>query len=137
MARNLHSLHMKIAISIFRNNVSPRLDIAESFWIYEIQNGAVAGKELITLAFDQVDQLIMFLRKENVEKVFCGGCPGFFMRMLTTQGFEVIINVGGKPEFVVQNYIEGKLDPNFSQIPCNKWSGWLRMWGQNGAKKEK
>ncbi len=90
---------MKIAVSIFKENVSPRLDIADSLWLYQIDkriHTAVLIEKCIA-TYDQPTQLIEWLKEKNVTSVVCGGCPHFFLRMLLFHGIEVAPGLTGDP----------------------------------------
>ena len=110
---------MKVAIPLFRNGVSPRIDIADSLLIYDIDNGIVKGKETCSLTFEHAAQLIPVLQKKQITRIICAGCPQFFLRMLCFHGVEVVPGVMGDPEYIVKQLIDGKL----SDIPFNGFMG--------------
>lgn len=107
---------MKVAVPIFRNGVSPRIDIADSLLIYDIDGGIVKSKEKCPLQFDQPAELISFLQEKEIEKVVCGGCPQFFSRMLYFYGFEVLPGLTGEPEHIIKMLLNGK----FASSPSNE-----------------
>jgi predicted Fe-Mo cluster-binding NifX family protein len=100
---------MKVAVPLFRNGVSPRIDIADSLLIYDIDNGIVKGKETCSLTFEHAAQLISILQKKQIARILCAGCPQFFLRMLYFYGVEVVPGVTGDPEYIVKQWIDGKL----------------------------
>ena len=101
---------MRVAVTVFRNGVSPRVDIADTLLIYDIENGVIQEKEKCSLIFDHPTQLISVLQKKQIATVLCGGCPQFFSRMLFFNGFEVMPGLAGDPELVIKNLIDGKLN---------------------------
>ena len=117
MAWFLPSYYMKVAVTIFRNGVSPRVDIADTLFIYDIENGVIQKKEKCSLIFDHPAQLISVLQKKQIATVLCGGCPQFFSRMLFFNGFEVMPGLAGDPELVIKNLIDGKLKHIYPE-PC-------------------
>jgi len=62
---------MKVAISVFRNGVSPRLDISDGLLIYDIDNDGVNKKEKCSLNFDQPAQLNSILQKKEITTIIC------------------------------------------------------------------
>jgi predicted Fe-Mo cluster-binding NifX family protein len=110
---------MKIAIPLFRNGMSPRIDIADSLLIYDIDNGIVKGKETCSVTFEHAAQLIPVLEKKQITRIICAGCPQYFMRMLCFSGVEVVPGVMGEPEYIVKQLIDGK----FSDISLNGFMG--------------
>jgi hypothetical protein len=111
---------MKVGIPIFRNVVSPRLDIADGLLIYNIDNDVVNKKEKCSLNFDQPAQLISILQKNEITTIICGGCSQFFLRNLVFFGFDVVSGLTGDPDHIVQIFAAGKLNNgNSDNSPAN------------------
>jgi len=102
---------MKVAVSVFKNGVSPRLDIADSLLIYDIDadNGVVKQEETCQLMVEQPIELISILQRKEIKKIICGGCPQFFLRMLVFYGFDVVSGLTGNPGHIVKMLADGKL----------------------------
>lgn len=132
MAWFLHIYYMKVAIPLFRNGVSPRIDISDSLLIYDIDQGVVKGKEKCSLTFEHAAQLVSILQKNQVTRIICGGCPHFFLRMLYFYGVEVVPGVIGDPELIVKQLVNGELPG----IPLNGFMGrscgHRRRYGRGG-----
>lgn len=109
MACFLHTYYMKVAIPVFKNGVSPRIDVSDSFLVYDIHDDTVKHKKMPNLAFEYPSQLISFLQKNNIKQVICGGCPQFFLRALLFYGFDVATGLSGDPEHIIKLFVEGKL----------------------------
>jgi predicted Fe-Mo cluster-binding NifX family protein len=110
---------MKVAIPLFRNGVSPRIDIADSLLIYDIDKGIVKGKETCSITFEHVAQIIPIIQKKQITRIICAGCPQFFLRMLCFYGIEVVPGVMGDPEYILKQLIDGE----FSEIPLKGFMG--------------
>lgn len=119
---------MKVGIMLFRNIVSPRLDIADSLLVYDIdnENGVVKKKEQCSLAFDHPTQLISFLQENEVKKIICGGCPQFLSRMLVFHGFDMVAGLTGDPGHIEKMLVEGKLGDLRSSESSSFGSGFGR-----------
>jgi predicted Fe-Mo cluster-binding NifX family protein len=100
---------MKIAVPLFRNIVSPRLDIADSLLIYDIDNGVIKEKKKCSLTFEHAAQLMAILKKNEITRVICAGCPQFFLRLLYFYGIEVVGGAMGDPDQIVKQSIDGEL----------------------------
>jgi predicted Fe-Mo cluster-binding NifX family protein len=100
---------MKVAIPLFRNGVSPRIDIADSLLIYDIDNGVIKRKETCSLNFEYAAQLISILQEKQITRIICAGCPQFFLRMLYFYDIEVVPGVMEDPEYIVKQLVDGKL----------------------------
>lgn len=114
MAGFLLTYCMRVAIPLFKNGMSPRLDITDSLLVYDIENDVVKKKEQCDLVFEQPAQLISFLQKKQVSTIACGGCPQFILRMLVFYGFDVVPGLVGDPESIVTMLINGKLNHSSS-----------------------
>jgi hypothetical protein len=108
-------IHMKIAVSVFKECVSPRADIADSLWIYHIDKikGIISSKETCNTSYKQPSQLIGFLKEKDVDTIVCGGCPKFLMRMLLFSGVDVVPGIFGNPDHVACQLARGE----FVSIP--------------------
>ncbi len=101
---------MKVAVTMYRGGFSPRLDIADSLWIYLIDK----DRKTATLAekcgapCDPPAQWLHLLREKGINTVICGGCPPFFLRMLIFNGIEVAPGVLGDPNWVLDFLARGK-----------------------------
>jgi predicted Fe-Mo cluster-binding NifX family protein len=101
---------MKVAVTIFRNSIAPRVDISEGLLIYEIDDGVIKNKEEYNSAFEQPFQLLSVLREKGIKKILCGGCPQFLLRMLFFNGFEVMPGLAGDPGEIIEALVKGKLE---------------------------
>jgi predicted Fe-Mo cluster-binding NifX family protein len=100
---------MKVAIAVFRNVISPRLDTSDSLLIYDIDKDVVNKKEKCSLTFDQPDQLTSILLKKEITAVICGACPQYFSRILLFHGVDVLTGLTGEPENIIKMLISGQL----------------------------
>ena len=103
-------ISMRIAVTLFRNSVSPRIDIADTLLIYDIDNGKIKETKRCSLTFEYATQLISILQQKKITTIVCGGCPQFFLRMLLFHGFEVQLGLTGDPENIAKSLAEGKRD---------------------------
>jgi predicted Fe-Mo cluster-binding NifX family protein len=119
---------MKVGIMMFKEGISPRLDIADSLLIYDLDTntGVAARRESCRLDFDQPFQLVSFLQEKGISTILCGGCPQFFWRMLFFYGFDVVPGVTGDPEDLVKLLAAGKLP--------GAWTGAYRFLDDKGDK---
>lgn len=124
---------MKVAITIFRNGISPRLDITDSLLIYDIEKSSVKKKEMCNLSFKQPAELVSFLQEKDIRKIICGGCPQFYLRTLNFYGFDVTHGLSGNPDLIVKSLIDGKIDC----LPVNGSCGRSRARGACRRGKDK
>lgn len=103
---------MKVAVTVFKENLSPRLDISDSWWIYEVEKKKRTAvlMEKCVIAFEHPVLLINFLKEKYIATVLCSGCPHFYIRMLSYHGFEVISGLSGDPAQLVNQWVSGDFD---------------------------
>ena len=94
---------------MFRNGVSPRVDITDNLLIYTIENGSVTGQEKCPVSFEQPPELVSLLLEKEITKVICGGCPQFYLRALNYYRFDVVHGASGEPDRLIAQLIDGKL----------------------------
>ncbi len=101
---------MKVAVTMFKEGMSPRLDIADSLWIYQIdkEKKTATLNEKCNAAYEQPAQLIGILKEKGITAVICGGCPQYFLRMLVFHGVEVVPGVMGDPGPALNQLARGK-----------------------------
>jgi predicted Fe-Mo cluster-binding NifX family protein len=121
-------MRMKVAIPLFKNRVSPRFDVSPEIWIIELNNGEVLKQEKWPAVNFDLQQRLDQLAFNRVEKIICGGIDGFCMDYLGNMGIDVIHNVAGEAEEVLNLFIRGVLRPGFY---CNEkrgrgFCGWRR-----------
>jgi predicted Fe-Mo cluster-binding NifX family protein len=114
---------MKVAVTMFKNGVSPRVDITDSLLIYNIEKGSVIGQEKYPLSFEQPSELVSFLLEKDIEKIICGGCPQFYLRSLNLYRFDVVHGVSGEPGRIIAQLLDGKLDNSPLNRPCKRHRG--------------
>lgn len=100
---------MKVAIPVFKNSVSPRIDVSDCLLVYDVHGGRVEHKETCNRVFQYPAELVAYLQENNINQVICGGCPQFFLRALLFYGFDVAAGVSGDPEGIMKQFVEGKL----------------------------
>lgn len=112
---------MKVAVSMFKEGVSPRLDIADSIWIYQIdQNrGTATLQEKCGANCEQPTHLVELLKEKGINTIVCSGCPHFFLRMLVFHGIKVELARGfiGDPGQVLNRLAHGKPAHTFPLKP--------------------
>ena len=110
---------MKVAVTIFRNGISPRVDITDSLLICDIENSRITKQETCSLSFKQPAEMVSFLQEKDIGKIICGGCPQFYLRTLNFYGFDVSHGLSGNPDHIVKSLIDGTLN----DIPQSKSCG--------------
>lgn len=102
---------MKIAMPIFQDRISPRFDFSPEMWIIEVEGEEVIRKETFSTLNLNPHQRMEQLTLNGVEKLICGGIDRFSVRELGGRGIEVIQDVIGEAEAVLDQFVKGLLRP--------------------------
>lgn len=101
---------MKVAVTMFKQRISPRLDIADSLWIYLIDktNKTATLMEICSAPCDPPFLWLTVLMEKGINTIICGGCPHFFLRMFVFHNIDVVPGVLSDPEQVLAWLANGK-----------------------------
>ncbi len=95
-----------IALSVFGDRISSRLDVAEKVMIVKVENNSVKTKELRLLdnmdTLKKLDALVLL----NPDILICGGITELCKRKLSNNKIKVISWVQGDIEHVLNLYLE-------------------------------
>lgn len=99
-----------IAITIFENRISSRLDYAENILLLTVKNGKIIKKE--QLIFNQVDPIrkINRLIELGVNVLICGGLTNICKEKLERSQINVIPWLSGNSTKILERYLAGKLN---------------------------
>lgn len=100
---------MKVAIPVFLDRVSPRLDCARRLLLLDIENDRLREKKEMDISHWPPDEKVLNLKRLGVEQVICGGLRLQDRRGLHRCGIQVASPFFGEVKFIIQNYLNGKL----------------------------
>jgi len=105
---------MKIAIPVWNDKVSPVLDTASRLLIVEIKDQSETSRFEIYLDHSDLSRRCFRIRNMEVDILICGALSRPFSRMLTASGIDVIPEISGQAEQVLDAYLQGNLfQPQF------------------------
>jgi predicted Fe-Mo cluster-binding NifX family protein len=104
---------MRIAIaSQNRREITDHTGRCRKFWIYEVDEGAVSGKELLELPKEQSFHDTSPHEPSplgDVQVLIAGGMGTGLVRRLETMGIEPLITTETDPDKAVADYLAGSL----------------------------
>jgi predicted Fe-Mo cluster-binding NifX family protein len=103
------ALSWKIAVPVFRDRISSRLDCSETFLLLTLEQGKVVRHQQMRLLYTDPREKILLLVREGVQLVICGGLTRTYAMMLHDAHIEVIPWVQGKVADVLREFIAGTL----------------------------
>jgi predicted Fe-Mo cluster-binding NifX family protein len=129
---------MRAALPVFQNRISPLLDVASHFMLFDIENGAITDR-LETDTREVHEALrVQKLVTLGVTIIICGAVSGFMARIVRDQGLDLISWIQGTPEEVIQGYLKGTLQPVHPRgRRCGQGQGRRGCSGRNGSGRKK
>jgi hypothetical protein len=102
---------MKLAISVFGDQVSPRFDCAQSILFIDLVCGEEVSRHTVPISGMNGIQQMKSISVEGAAFIICGGIPGFYHRMAEAIGVEVI-HASGPVEKILDCIKKGEQPPN-------------------------
>jgi hypothetical protein len=100
----------KVAIPIFLDRVSPRLDCARRMLILQIDKNQLVDKRELDISRWPPDEKIFQLRQLGIEQLICGGLRLEDKIGLTRSGIRVASPLYGEVDTIIKEYLSGKLN---------------------------
>lgn len=100
---------MKIAIPVWYNKVSPVLDTASKLLIVEVEGRTESSRFEIYLDEQELSRRCVRISGMGVDTLICGAVSQPFWRLLAASGINIIQNISGHPEDVLEAYLRGNL----------------------------
>ena len=101
----------KIAIASENGMVAGHFGHCEEFMMYEIEEGVIAKVELVKNPPHEHGFLPSYLNDLKVNTVIAGGIGAGAIEKFLAFDIEVIPGITGDVKEVINNYLEGKLEP--------------------------
>jgi predicted Fe-Mo cluster-binding NifX family protein len=105
-----------IAISIFGNRISSRLDMAEKLMIVSVDNMIIKNKEIYLLDSADILKKLDTLVNLKPDVLICGGLTNLCEKKLKTCNIKVIAWVRGETENILNLYLNGVLTEKDERI---------------------
>ena len=100
---------MRIAISIWKDKISPVLDSASKLLIIEDKTQEESSHFEVNLLEQDMSQRCAFIRKLDLDILICGAVSRQFREMLKACGIKIISGISGPAEDVLDAYLQGSL----------------------------
>ena len=98
-----------IAISIFGNRISSRLDVSEKLMIVTTENDKIKTRDTILLESTDILKKLEVLLKLNPDVLICGGLTKLCKKKLKNYNIKVIPWVQGDIDHILKLYFDGLL----------------------------
>ena len=102
----------RVAIPVFLDRVSPRLDCAGKLLILGIQGTQLAERSELDIRHWAPDEKIFNLRQLGIQEIICGGIRYEDRTGLQRLGIQVFAPVFGEVQTIIEQYLDGVLGPS-------------------------
>ncbi|MBU1052305.1 MAG: hypothetical protein KKC46_00565 [Proteobacteria bacterium] len=124
---------MRIAIPVWYDKVSPVLDTASKLLIVELEDRKEKSRFEIYLDEPELSRRCVRICGMQVDTLICGAVSRPFWRLLAASGINVIQNISGHPEDVLEAYLKGNIFRSGFLMPGCKRS--RENYGRNDIQK--
>ncbi len=111
-----------IAIPVFGNRISPRLDYTESMQLITIEDGSIKSRETIKLIAHSSLEKINMLIEIHPDVIICDGVSELSYDKLINHNIKVFPWIHGNVDTIIRKYINGKLRRSNIQKQSTKTS---------------
>ncbi|MBN1974719.1 MAG: NifB/NifX family molybdenum-iron cluster-binding protein [Sedimentisphaerales bacterium] len=129
---------MKIALPVWKDNVSSVLDFAETLLLVELGDGLEIRRDEIVFTEQSSLERAAKLRQLGVNVLICGAISRQLAYMLSSFGIEVLPFITGSVEQIIKAYMTGNLSLPQYAMPGGCWEGARRCYqrrrGRRGRK---
>ena len=100
---------MKLAVTIWKNRISPLFDSSRRLQIVDIRKRCVAGVHSIDLDIRSAADRASALAALGVDLLICGAISSEFLRRIQQKHIDIIPFVSGTLDEVIEAYLSGTL----------------------------
>jgi predicted Fe-Mo cluster-binding NifX family protein len=113
---------MKIAIPVWEDKVSPVFDTALRLLVVEIEGKKEASRFIYYIGEEDLTRKCQRIRILDLDILICGAVSQYFLHMLKASGLEVIQQISGLAEEVLDAYLNGNIyDTRFLMPGCKRF----------------
>lgn len=107
----------KAAFAVWMNRIAPVMDVAGTVCLVESDGATIPGRMLFKLPSEHPSALAMFLKRIDARVLVCGAVSNGLLRLLNSQGIEVVPFVAGDLETVIGAWLKGRLPDRALMMP--------------------
>ena len=100
---------MRIAIPIWEDKVSPVFDTALRLLVVEVENLEEASRFIYYMDEQTLTRKCQSIRNLDVDILICGAVSHPFLQILRASGLDVIQEISGRAEEVLEAYLQGNV----------------------------
>ena len=112
---------MRIALPVWENKISPVFDTALKLLVVELKDMREESRFLYHIDESELSQKCQRIKKLELDTLICGAISQVFLQMLLASGLDVIQEISGPAEDVLEAYLKGNIfQPRFLMPGCKR-----------------
>jgi len=109
---------MRVAIPVWEDKVSPVFDTALRLLIVEVEDWQEASRfETSFAGQDDISRRCLRIRELTLDILICGAISQPFSNLLTASGIDIIAEISGHAEDILDAYLQGNLSHSRFLMP--------------------
>ena len=113
---------MKLAIPIWEDKISPVFDTALRLLVVEVKDKREVSRFIYYIGDEDLTRRCQHIRTLNVDILICGAVSYPFLQMLQSYGLEVIQQISGHVEEVLEAFLKGNIyNTKFLMPGCKRY----------------
>lgn len=125
-----------VAVPVFRDRISPLLDVSNRFMIFEIVKDEIVRRQEIDIREDCAGRTAELLRDLGVSVIIGSAVSGFVSRKIDGCGIRLLSWVNGEVGDVIARYIRGEITaPDRGEERCGRGGGAGRCAGGRAGRR--
>lgn len=98
-----------IAVPVYQERVSPLLDVAKKFAVYEIIAGEIKQKIIADIHSDDEAERFGKLKEIGVSLIIGGAVSSFISELINTKGIRLVSWISGPVDDIIELYLKDEL----------------------------
>lgn len=112
---------MRIALPLWEGKISPVFDTAIRLLVVDINEQREESRFLYYIDENDLTQKCHSIKKLDLDTLICGAVSQTFLKMLLASGLDVIQEISGPAEEVLEAYLKGDIfQPRFLMPGCKR-----------------
>ncbi len=102
-------MHELVAVPVHQERISPLMDVAQKFAIFELEDGEIRQKMIVDIHVEMEPCRIEKLREIGVTLIICGAASGFVSKLIAERGIRLISWASGPVDEVIERYLNNDI----------------------------
>jgi predicted Fe-Mo cluster-binding NifX family protein len=110
----------RVAVPVFMGRVSPVLDTCNQLYVIDPEGQKESARRMIRMKSASILERVRELNNLGVGLVICGAVSEFFFNLLREADIELVCDIAGDVDDVIEAYYDGSLrQPRFRMPGCD------------------